>query len=143
MASHNDVNDAPNTSIFPVTKIDSNGAPPHLEDDVLGQKDGMTASPSPESSAHMIEDRSHRIPGKVLKGPHTVPIPAGSDPAMALLIEALNQTNALIFQQNKRIGALEAVRRSRSPPRRHRRQRSKTLSPRRRRDRRILTAPEV
>ena len=98
MASHNDVNDAPNTLIHPVTKIDSNRAPPHLEDDVLVQRDGMTASPSPEPSAHMEDDRSRRIPGRAPEGPQSIPVPTSTDPAMALLIEALNQTNALIFQ---------------------------------------------
>ena len=94
MASHNDTNDALNTLFRPVTKIDNNGAPPHLENDVLGLRDGMTASPSPEPSARMIEDRPHRIPGKAPEGPQAVPIPASTDPTMALLIEALNQTNA-------------------------------------------------
>ena len=62
---------------------------------------------------------------------------------MALLIEALNQTNALILQQNARIGALEAVRQPISPLMRQRCQKSRSQSPRRRKDKRIPAAPEV
>ena len=107
MASHNNVSDTPSTLFHP--KADGNGAPPHLEDDVLVQRDGMTASPSPEPAAHMVEDRVQKVLGKLPEDPQTVSIPTSTDPSMALLIEALNQTNALILQQNARIGALEAV----------------------------------
>ena len=92
MASHNTVSDLPSTSSHP--KLDSNGAPPHLEDDVLVQRDGMTVSPSPEPAAHMVEDRVQKILGKLPEGPQTVSIPTNTDPSMALLIEALNHLSS-------------------------------------------------
>ena len=67
MASYNTVNDLPNTSSH--LKSDSNEAPPHLEDDVLVQQDGMTASPSPEPSA---EDERRKNLGKAPEVPHAV-----------------------------------------------------------------------
>ncbi|XP_058749843.1 uncharacterized protein LOC131622828 [Vicia villosa] len=74
-------------------------------------RNGHTASPSPEdghdNAAFHHGDTSRKDQEAFLENPFLAIEPTSTDPTMAVISAALNQTNALIRQQNDQIGALE------------------------------------
>ncbi|XP_058776739.1 uncharacterized protein LOC131651084 [Vicia villosa] len=101
----------------------NNGKPP--------PRDGQTATPSTQSSKQ-VEDLEADAESLQVE----IPIPENVDLVTVALLGAVNRTNTLLFEQNKRIiAALEKKRRSRTPPKRRYRHRSSSSSrspPRRR-----------
>ena len=124
MADHNDLYMPRKTVLSPARKTDGSQEHPHLEDN-LGFHDGQTAS-SDSTDARQGDDQlldmghSKNPIEELPEIMQPVHIPLNADPAIAALLAAINQTNALILQQNQRIWAWEN-RRSRSPSRRARR----------------------
>ena len=111
MADHNDLYLPRNTIISPARKTDGSQEHPHLEDN-LGFRDGQTASPDSAEARcgddQLLDEGRSKNPAEELPEIlQPVHIPLNADSAMAALLAALNQTNALILPQNQRIGALE------------------------------------
>ncbi|XP_058756308.1 uncharacterized protein LOC131629545 [Vicia villosa] len=84
-------------------------------------RDGVTASPSPkdlqDDMFHHLENTSGKDnPEEISGNPFLSKGQNPQDQTMNAVLAALAQTNALIQQQNNRIGALEQKRRSKTPP---------------------------
>ncbi|XP_058787830.1 uncharacterized protein LOC131662146 [Vicia villosa] len=84
-------------------------------------RDGITTSPSPkdfqEDALHHLRETGGRDNHEeALENPFSSKGQAPQDQTMIVVLAALAQTNALIQQQNDRIGALEQKRCSKTPP---------------------------
>ncbi|XP_058774285.1 uncharacterized protein LOC131648550 [Vicia villosa] len=102
-------------------------------------RDRQTATPSTQSSKQ-VEDLEADAESLQVE----IPIPENIDPVTAALLSAVNRTNTLLFEQNKRIiAALGKKRRSRTPPKRryHHRSSSSSRSPPRRKYRNRSYSP--
>ena len=80
-----------------------------LEDDI-NVRDGQTVSPYSvvaecKNLQFLDKQRPKNLSEELSEILQPAPIPQNADPGMVALLAALNQTNALILQQSKRIRA--------------------------------------
>ena len=132
MADHDDHQLSGNNVLSPACKTNRSQGHPHLKDN-FGARDRHTASPDSINADHdnnpFLDEQFHKNPIKNhIEILQPVPVSQNADPVIAALIAAFNQTNSLILQQIKRMGALER-KRSRSSPRRYRGHNSSNISP--------------
>ena len=104
MVDHNDLYLSGNTILSPVRKTDGGQEHPRLED-ILGPRDRKIASPDSTDARRgdnqlLDKGRSKNPAEELPEILQPVLIPVNVDPAMEALLAALNQTNALILQQN-------------------------------------------
>ena len=122
--ANNDVVDNARISLFSsVHKPDGDSANPFLVEDAPYQRDGKTASPSPQHTTGVEVEFLEQRPGASQKVPKSVQQMTSStirDSMAVALLEALNKANSLILKQGERIEALESNQRSKSPPRKDR-----------------------
>ena len=132
--ANNDVVDNARISPFSsVRKPDDDSANPFLVEDAPHQRDGKTATPSPQHTTGVEVEFLEQRPKASEKAPesaHQIAPSTIPDSMAAALLEALNKANSLILQQSERIEALESNRRSKTPPRRDRRRGNRSPSPR-------------
>ena len=119
-------------AISHVRKTDDDVEMPLLEDIPLKRQSCIMSPSSNDAEDDDLQFFETFKSKKVQETPsffQPVSVPTNADPAMATLLAALNQTNALILQQNDKIGALEKGLHSRSPLRRHLQHQSHSPSP--------------